>query len=39
MKRKKGLKKLSKKDAKAPKSILNDIEEYYEASAYAGFGS
>lgn len=29
----KNLKKLSKKDAKALKSILNDIEEYYEASA------
>lgn len=28
----KNLKKLSKKDAKALKSILNDIEEYYEAS-------
>lgn len=29
----KNLKKLSKKDALALKSILNDIEEYYEASA------
>lgn len=29
----KNLKKISKKDAKALKSILNDIEEYYEASA------
>ena len=29
----KNLKKLPKKDAKALKSILNDIEEYYEASA------
>lgn len=28
----KNLKKISKKDAKALKSILNDIEEYYEAS-------
>lgn len=28
----KDLKKISKKDAKALKSILNDIEEYYEAS-------
>ena len=29
----KDLKKLSKKDAKALKSTINDIEEYYEASA------
>ena len=29
----KNLKKLSKKDAKALKSTINDIEEYYEASA------